>query len=340
MCTLLGETAPTAEEWHAQGLEKYGVIAVLKGDERDAAQVEKVSHATAVEMLQSLGDIGQVGPSLGSFSVSAAMLQALCDEFAEELVGKTAKLDTDPHFWMPMTLSSKDYASLMKQKGIDGAVSVAHHERMTAMKNKFDFGNMGLFGAVDVGSEACWWDYGQVKLYSKNNFCLLEDGHDAVLLRKFFGIKDRKSNSVLDGVIVDEMSCVFGSIIKSGNISSSAIAAVESPHVEADGAIIVNCTATKIVAGKGAILYNLIDTSDEGIVAAPGEVIVAVLDESGDSMLLKSRMDIDGGTAWKQKLEMNEMSFEDVHTKNKDANIAAIEKIRKEHYAKAVASFQ
>ncbi len=53
MCTLLGDTAPTAQEWEAQGLEKYGVIAVLKGDERNAAQVEKVSHATAVEMLQS-----------------------------------------------------------------------------------------------------------------------------------------------------------------------------------------------------------------------------------------------------------------------------------------------
>jgi hypothetical protein len=267
------------------------------------------------------------------------MLKALCDEFAEELDGKTAKLDTDPHFWMPMTLSSKDYASLMSQKGIDEQESLAHHERMAAMKDKFDFGSMGLFGAVDVGSGACWWDYGQVKLYSKNNLCLLEDGHDAVLLRRFFGIDDKKGNSILDGVTVDEASCIFGSTISSGCISSSAIAAVESPHVEADGAIIVNCTAKKIVAGKGAILYNLIDTSDEGIVAAPGEVIVSVYDESGDSMLLKSRMDIDGGQAWKIKLDINEMSFEAVHAKNKDANVAAIEKIRKELYVKAAASF-
>lgn len=104
MCTLLGETAPTAEEWTAQGLDKYGVIAVLKGDARNAAQVEKVNHATAVKMLQSLGDIGQVGPSLGSFSVSATLLAGLCDEYKTELDEKTAKLDTDPHFWMPLTL--------------------------------------------------------------------------------------------------------------------------------------------------------------------------------------------------------------------------------------------
>ncbi len=51
----------------------------------------------------------QVGPSLGSFSVSAAMLQALSEEFAKELAEKTEKLDTDPHFWMPLTLSAKDY---------------------------------------------------------------------------------------------------------------------------------------------------------------------------------------------------------------------------------------
>ena len=340
MCTLLGETAPTAEEWVAQGLDKYGVIAVLKGEQRDAAQVEKVSHATAIEMLQSLGDIGQVGPSLGSFSVSAAMLQALSDEFATELAEKTAKLDTDPHFWMPMTLSPKDYASLMKQKGIDEDVSLAHHARMLAMKEKFDFGDMGLFGAVDVGSEACWWDYGLLKLYSMNNLKLIEDNNDAVLLRRFFGIDDKKLGSTLDGVSVDESSCVFGSVIKSGTISNSAIAGVQSPHVEADGAIIVNCVAKKIVAGKGAILYNLIDTSDDGIVAAPGDVIVEVTEESGDSMILKSSMDIDGGKAWKQKLDMNEMSFEDVHKKNKDSNVTAIEEKRKALFAEAAASFQ
>jgi hypothetical protein len=339
MCTLLGETAPTAEEWVAQGLDKYGVIAVLKGDERNAAQVEKVSHATAVEMLQSLGDIGQVGPSLGSFSVSAALLEALSAEFATELAEKTAKFDTDPDFWMPLTLSPKDYAALMKQKGIDEDVSLKHHARMTAMKEKFDFGSMGLFGAVDVGSDACWWDYGQLKLYSTNNLKLLEDSADAKLLRQFFGITDKKFYSKIEGVKVDEPSCVFSCKIGGGSITSSALANVTSPYVEAEGAIIVNCTAKKIVAGKGAILYNLIDTSDEGIDAGPGEVKVAVMDENGNSMLLQSRMDIDGGKAWKQKLDMNEMSFEDVHKNNKDAPITFIDKKREELHKAAAASF-
>jgi hypothetical protein len=102
MCTLLGDTAPTAEEWTAQGLEKYGVIAVLKGKDggvAEAAQVEKVDHATATRMLGQLGTIGQVGPSLGSFSVSGTILKAMLEEYNAELIDKTAKLDTDPHFW-------------------------------------------------------------------------------------------------------------------------------------------------------------------------------------------------------------------------------------------------
>ena len=328
MCTLLGDTAPTAEEWSAHGLEKYGVIVVM--DNNEAVQVEKVNHATAVQMLKSLGSIAKVGPSLGSFSVSAALLQALCDEFSAELASKTAKFDTDPHFWMPLTLPAADYSSLMAQKGVDEAVSMAHHERMSKLKSSFDLGGMGLFGAVDVGSKGCWWDYGLLKLYSKNNLKLLETDSDADLLRKFMGITANQMGSQVQGVTVDETSRIFGCNIASGSVANSVLAGVESPQVEADGAIIVNCTAKKIVAGKGAILYNLVDDSDEGVVAKDGDVIVSVMDESGSSMLLKSSMSIDGGKAWKQKLDMNPMSFEDVHKKNKDSNVAAIESKRRE----------
>lgn len=32
--------------------------------------------------------------------------------------------------------------------------------------------SMGVFGAVNVGDEACWWDYGQLRLYRTNNSLL------------------------------------------------------------------------------------------------------------------------------------------------------------------------
>ena len=329
MCTLLGETAPTADEWVAQGLDKYGVIAVL--DHGEAAQVEKVDHATATKMLGQLGTIRQVGPSLGSFSVSAAILQAMVAEFQPELVEKQGKLDTDPHFWMPLTLSETDYIYLMEQKGIDATESKAHYGRMKEFCAKFDKGNLGLFGAVNVGKEACWWDYGQLKLYSKNSLLLLDDSTEATLLRKFLMVAEGPhTGTAQDSDVQLDHSYAFSSKIHSGKLRNSIVCRVKTRELQADGAIVVNCVAPKIVAGKGCILYNLI--SETEIVAKDGEVMVEVTNESGQSFVLRSRMDIDGGKAWKEKVEGNELSFEQVHANNKDANISKIELERAERY--------
>ena len=284
-------------------------------------------------MLGALGGtLKQVGPSLGSFSISAAMVTALSEEFKKELAEKKAKLDTDPHFWMPLTLSEADYVTLMKGKDVPEDESTKHYKRMAAMKASFDLGTMGLFGAVDVGKDACWWDYGQLKLYSANSLLLLEKSQSADLLRQFLGLDTHAADSKLDGVTVDETSYAYNVQAKSGKISKSVLAGVRAGEIEADGAILVNCASKKIVAGEGSILYNIMDDSEQGVVAKPGEVMVAVTEESGDSMRLCSRMDIDGGKAWKRKLETNDASFEEVHKKNKNANIGEIQKKRQKKF--------
>ena len=340
MCTLLGDKAPTAEEWAEKGLDKYGVIAVSNGPGRDAAQVEKVDHATATKMLKVLGDIGAVGPSLGSFSVSALLLKALCDEYRAELTKKEGKFDTDPHFWMPLTLPEEDYMTLMNQKGVPAEESKAHHERMTKMKGSLDLKGMGLFGAVDVGNEACWWDYGLLKLYSENNLKFLGTDENSDLLRKFFKVTDKQMDCTIgEGVNVDDKSFLSSCKIKTGTITESVMAGVEALDVTADGAIIVNCTAKKIVAGKNAILYNLIDDSEEGIVAAEGDVIVSVTEESGEMMELRSKHSICGGKAWKEKVAGNNMTFEEVMVKNFGSNVGKIEEKRKEIFKKTSSSF-
>lgn len=344
LCTLL-PTAPTADDWTRQGLDKYGVIAVMKQQQDkdgklEAAQVEKVSHETATRMLSSLGNIEQVGPSLGSFSVSAAILQALLTEFATELAEKTGKLDTDPHFWMPLTLSQESYIELMEQKGTTADVSTAHYNRMTVFKSNFELGDLGLFGAVDVGQDACWWDYGLLKLYSKNSLLLLDETSDSAdLLRLFLGITSPTMGSTVNDQVSVSHAYIFGSRLGgSGSVTNSLVAAVTAQDVELNGAIVVNCAAKKIVAGQGAILYNIIDDSPEGLVVPPGGVRVGVTNEAGESFVLHSRMDVDGGTAWKIKVEPNDKSFEDVHAANKNANIGLIAKKRQEHYDEVVAS--
>lgn len=342
MCTLLGDSAPTAEEWSAQGLDKYGVIAVLEAKESggiaEAAQVEKVDHATATKMLGQLGTIGQVGPSLGSFSVSASILEALLEEYSEELTAKVDKLDTDPHFWMPLTLSQDDYCYLMEQKGIEESVSKSHYVRMRAFSEKFDKGEgMGLFGAVDVGKDACWWDYGQVKLYSKNTMLLLDGANpESALLKKFLKLDEGAVKSGTEDGVEYANSCAFASEVAAGVVKDSLVCKVTTKELNADGAILVNCVAPKITAGKGCILYNLMSESE--IVADEGQVMVAVTPESGDSFVLKSRMGIDGGKAWKEVVEGNELTFEQVHKNNKQANISKIDAERTETYKQLAAS--
>ena len=115
---MIGTEAPTAKEWAAEGLEKYGVIDMSKVKSKDAAQVEKVDHATAVKMLHVLGDVGSAGPSLSSFSLTAKMISALCEKCKSELTSKYGKFDTDPHFRMPFTLLVNNYATLMTQKSV------------------------------------------------------------------------------------------------------------------------------------------------------------------------------------------------------------------------------
>jgi hypothetical protein len=156
------------EEWTARGMEKYGLVAQAANG---AAQVEKVTHATAVKLLAGLGEIISVGVSLGSFSVSALMLVTLLSEFAPELSARIGKLDSDPHLWMPMTLSHAAYLQLMGEKGVSEGEASAHHTRIQNMLVTFNAtegaNKLALFGAVDVGQGIAWWDYGQLKLYQK-----------------------------------------------------------------------------------------------------------------------------------------------------------------------------
>lgn len=137
-----------------------------------------MDHATAVMLLDGLGEIKSVGASLGSFSISSAMLFLLLDEFSSEIDSKVGKLDTDPHFWMPMTLAKTAYLHLMSQKKIPEAFASSHFDRIAAMMEKFSSveGNasLGVFGPVDVGQSVYWWDYGQLPLYQKNTLLMIE----------------------------------------------------------------------------------------------------------------------------------------------------------------------
>ena len=316
----LGEM-PTEQEWSKRGLEKYGLIAV--GESGEATQVEKVTYTTAMSLLSSFGAVKSVGPSLGSFSVSAALLLELVSEFASELKGKEAKLDSDPHFWMAFTLSADAYQTVMQGKGVPPTESGAHYNRMSAFKSKFLAANpgAGMFGCIDAGTSSYWWDYGMLNLFFKNNMLAQEDSAEGNALRKFLRVQDRRAGSTISGS-VDDTSLVLSSTIKGGSISSSVCTSVCVGDLDIDNCLLVNVTA-KSVKAKNCILYNVIDDSEEGIQLSDGTVRADVVTSASNKFTINSAMDIDGGKAWKNKVAGNSHSFEDVYLMNGQVDVTA-----------------
>lgn len=323
---------PTEKEWKEKGLEKYGLIVVNQQD--NAAQVDKVTHETANRLLASFGEMKSVGTSLGSFSVDSDMLKALLTEFSKELQAKEGKLDSDPHFWMPLTLELAAYTEVMAQKGVDVAESTAHYQRMQTMMSHFEetrTKELGLFGCVDVGSDVYWWDYGQLKLYLKNNRLVTKPGVEADCLRSFLGIKNNLEHSNVGEDATIEEATVLNCEIEHGDIKHSVLSGVCAHEVNADGSILINVTARSITA-PNCVVYNVTSDEAEGLCLEEGSVVVGVLLPDGKKVMMRSNMEVCGGKAWKTILKENEHSFEKIYELNAEANVSKLEKlIQAEH---------
>mmetsp|Transcript_64965 Transcript_64965/g.128427 ORF Transcript_64965/g.128427 Transcript_64965/m.128427 type:complete len:565 (-) Transcript_64965:479-2173(-) len=308
---------PTKQEWEAEELHQYGLIAVDPSG--SATQLEKVTYDVATAYLPP--DVQQVGTSLGSFSLSAKLMSALLTEFAVELAGKTASLDSDPHFWMPLTLKEDDYVAVMSKKKTPEAEARAHYARMAAFRASFDPSGQAILGCVDVGAKAYWWDYGRLGLYLENNTLLTQGGASADALRTFLGIKQRQQlSTVAAGAQVDPSAVMLKCKIGGGRVGpGSVLVNVEAPSVDVEGCILVNVTSAAPITGKNGLLYNVVHEEAGALEAS--EVRADVFGPGGDHMVMLSAPDIDGGTAWKEVVKGNPMSFEGVYKKNLELDV-------------------
>jgi len=320
---------PTAEEWRERGLEKYGLIAV--NDSNEATQVEKVSYETATALLSSFGSVSSVGPSLGSFSLSEPMLSSLLEEFASEIAGKRAKMDSDPHFWMPLTMQRDSYVGVMVTKGESAAQASAHHERMRAFRDKLlsAHSDKGMFGAINVGTGSYWWDYGLLTLYMKNNLLALGSGEEAKALRLYLGVPEdsRRVRADLGAAVADASSVALESKIARGAVSASVLSHVRAVNVDISNSLLMNVTAKNIRA-HNCVVYNVVDESDEGLILPDGSVftnvfIPAVNGKGSHKLVMSSSTATCGGKVFKQKLTPNPYSFDDVYKLNADVDVAA-----------------
>ena len=312
---------PTKAEWEKEELHQYGLIAVDKRG--GATQLEKVTYDVAAQYLPS--DVERVGTSLGSFSVSAALMDALLAEFAPELAAKTACLDSDPHFWMPLTLRENDYLAVMGKKGTSAAEAGAHYKRMAAFRQRFDPSGAPVLACVDVGTNAFWWDYGRLGLYFENNLLLTEASTSAHALRTFLGLHPyRQQESKLGvGMPVDDSSVVLKCNIGTGNIGKgNVLVNVSAPSVEVEGCILVNVTSTVPIKGKGGLLYNVVH--EDAAAGAPPlscDAVRADVFYPGNHLQMTSSRETDGGKVWKEQLEGNPMSFEGVYKANQPLDV-------------------
>jgi hypothetical protein len=330
----------SAEEWQSRGMEKYGLI--VQTESGLGAQVEKVSHATALELLSHLDAIKAVGTSLGSFSVSYALLFALVEEFSSELNAKKGKLDSDPHLWMPITLEKASYIGVMAKKNVSEEESAAHFDRVQAMMARFqavpENSSLGIFGPVDVGSVVSWWDYGQLKLYQASSKLMFSESLDGKLMREFFGFTGYGSPSgangsadskVANGTTVDSISYVAGADLGGGIVKKSVVNNVRCTSIEADDCVLINVTCRSLKAKKGSIVYNVcvngdIDMAEEAVMTG-----VTTADSKNAQIIMNSAMSIDGGKAWNEVVEGNPYDYAGIYALNAEADPLALEKMNK-----------
>jgi hypothetical protein len=128
----------------------------------------------------------------------------------------------------------------MVTKNETEATAGAHHDRMTAFKSKLlsSHPEKAVFGAIDVGTECYWWDYGLLSLYQKNNMLALDDTEEAASLRAYLRIpEDRAQSSELgNDVQVTNGSVVLASVVKEGEIDHTIASRVVTGKCDAHGA--------------------------------------------------------------------------------------------------------
>ena len=328
---------PTKAEWEAEELHQYGLIAVTPAG--SATQLEKVTYDTAMQYLPS--DVERVGTSLGSFSLKADLMEALLKEFAPELAAKNEAYDSDPHFWMPLTLKQADYVAVMVKKGDTEGQAKKHFQRMANFRKKFDPSGGPILACVDVGTNAYWWDYGRLGLYFDNNFLLATETASAHALRVFLGLyPHRQQESKLGTKMeVDDGSVLLKCQIADGKIGKGCVLVnVSAPSVDVEDCILVNVTSPVPITGKGGLLYNVVHEGEEPLTC---DKVRADVFMPGDvHHIINSSQETDGGKAWKITLDGNPLSFEGVYKANQVLDVGECTGLAMAAHAATRAKFQ
>jgi hypothetical protein len=306
---------PSPAEWDKLGLANYGLLSI--GNNNETKLLEKLDYQTLQNLIfeKKISQNHSIATSLGSFSLSPQMTFALLREFENELEHRSGKFDSDPHFWMPLTLDSDTYLNLMSSKGVAEDKSKSHYERMKAFKTKFFrlHSDKGFFGVVDIGPNSYWWDYGSIKSYYQNILKIAALDHEAQVMRFFFKIDPKTQRESSNRVIKDEGSCLINCNVRSGKITNSILIGVNAESIEARNCIIIDSNFTS-VKSSFSLFYNV--KEEKEIRFSPGTIRADInLPKSMEKLTLYSHQGRDGKIDWEATLPQNPMSFKEAYHK-------------------------
>lgn len=309
-----------ARIWEEQRLCSYGLVTM--GADGVNHQIEKVDYESFLRLVKEgkLDASQGVSISLGSFSLSRDLCHELLTEFSMELESCQGALDSDPHWWMPLSLDWETYASVMEAKGTDLHWAQSHYERMQGLRRG------PMLGAVDIGSDSYWWDYGQIRHYQNNILKMVQEDDEAEAMRRFFDA--RQLPPCLDtpiGLTVDSRSCLIDCEITEGQISNSVLVGVKAKSVDVESSVVINVAAPEIQCND-CLLYNVLEPEGVRLKEHTVRADAFIMSEEQHLRFYTSR-ERDGRSDWERVLPLNHLSYEALHRLNLESDPQQSERV-------------
>ena len=310
-----GNAFPSQSDWEKLGLSNYGLISF--SDSEEAKLLEKIDYQTFTGLVsqKKISAAQGIATSLGSFSLSPQMTFALLREFEKELEQRRDKLDSDPHFWMPLTLDQETYVSLMSKNGHHQNKTIEQYKRMNDFKTKFHrlHSSKNFFNAVDLGTQSYWWDYGSINSYYRNLLKMTTTSQEGQAMRLFYKIDPNAHYNDHNRVIKDEGSCLINCNIQSGKITNSFLFGVNADSLEADNCVIINSNLFSTQASH-SLFYNV--DEQRNIKFSSGTVRADFkLPTTLEKFTLYTHQGRDSKADWQTRLPQNTFSFEEAYCK-------------------------
>lgn len=281
---------PSEEEWNNKHFSQYGILA--KDQKGLISLLDKVDYSSFCRHQEK-----ECYLSLGCFSLTLSLLNALLEEFSPELTKKTGSLDTDPHFWMAATTSEEEYVFLMTKKGMDPLLAQALHRRISKMHP--------ILEVQDIGEQALFWDFGNVSSYYTNTLKLCENSEEGALMRSFFAIPEHRQ--ILSHLDVDSSSILINCSIKRGIIRRSVLVGVVAEELHAEESVILYSDF-----GQATLTKSLLYQVKESNPYAPPEGTVRADIQASTPLAFTTSLKRNGKEDWNVCLPSNPCSYADL----------------------------